>query len=179
MIPSCQTCPGCISSAPSRQSFIMPSHAERGEHGSCISAVHRLPGTGARGHCIISWLFYTRNTSSALTSWQLIHLISTELIYCESPGLYHRYNQVHVYKISYGTQCLKWSIQRIGRVIQRIVLMGHKSGQEEYVYKILLCIFHNQIFRSPALRAFEWMWCMRMCVRIQLQRWIVTINRTV
>lgn len=87
-----------------------------------------------RGYCIISWFFYAQNTSSALTSSQLIYLISTELIYFESPGLYHRYNQVHVYKISCGTQCLKWNIQWIQRAYQWIVLMGDESAHWKHLF---------------------------------------------
>lgn len=86
------------------------------------------------GHCIISWFFYAQNTSSAWTSSQLLYLISTELIYYESPGLHHGYNQVHVYKISYGTQRLKWNIQWIARVIQRIVLMVEEPAHWKHLF---------------------------------------------
>lgn len=135
MIPSCQTGPGCISPAPPLAIIHHAvTHRVRGKHSSCISAVQRLPGTGTGAHCIISWFFNAQNTSSALTSSQLLYLISTELIYCESPGLYHRYNRVHVYKISYRTQCLKWNIRRIARVIRRIVLMGEESAHWKHLF---------------------------------------------
>lgn len=84
--------------SPTWRSFIMPSRTERGRaqlmYLRCTAASWNRHGV----RCIISWFFYAQNTSSTLTSSQLLHLISPELIWCESPGLYHRYNQVHVCK---------------------------------------------------------------------------------
>lgn len=123
------------------RSFIMPSHTERGGaqlmYLCCTAASWNRHG----GHCIISWFFYAQNTSSALTSSQLLYLISTELIYCESPGLYHRYNQVHVYKISYRTQCLKWNIQRIARVYSTDCFNGRRVCPLEAFIKSCFAYF--------------------------------------
>lgn len=73
-----------------------------------------------------------------------IYLISTELINCESPGSYHIY-QVHVYKISCGTQWLKWNIQWIERVNQWIVLTGEDSAHWRHLF-IKSCLAYLAYF---------------------------------
>lgn len=97
-----------------------------------------------RGQCIISWFLYAQNTSSALTSLQLIYLISTELIYCESPGLYHRYNQVHVYKISRKTQCLKWTYMDGEKKLQIVVMAEESSHWKRLFLKSYFAYFIMQ-----------------------------------
>lgn len=127
-----------------RRSFIMPSPTERVGaqlmYLCCTAASWNRHG----GHCIISWFFYAQNTSSALTSSQLIYLISTELIYCESPGLDHRYNLAHVYKISYmdtmpevkhAVDCKNTSVDCFNG--WRVCPLKAKA----FVYKIFLCIY--------------------------------------
>lgn len=66
--------------SPLWRSLIMPSHGERVRarlmYLCCTAASWNRHGV----RCIISWFFYAQNTSSELTSTQLLHLISPELI---------------------------------------------------------------------------------------------------
>lgn len=111
-IPSRQTCSGCISSVrpPAIIHHAATDRARGGGAGEhrlvylCRSgggSWNRHGGGGAR--CIISWLFRAQNTSSALTSSQLIYLIAAELIYRDSLAFCCRYNQVRVYKLQDST----------------------------------------------------------------------------